>query len=48
VAFVPGATFFANDQQPNHARLNYSGVSDERVTVGITRLAELLRSTLPG
>jgi DNA-binding transcriptional MocR family regulator len=48
VAFVPGATFFANDHQPNHARLNYSGVSDERVTVGITRLAELLRSTLPG
>ena len=48
VAFVPGATFFANDRQPNHARLNYSGVSDERVTVGITRLAELLRSTLPG
>ena len=48
VAFVPGATFFANDQQPNHARLNYSGVSDERVAVGITRLAELLRSTLPG
>ena len=48
VAYVPGATFFANDQQANHARFNYSGVSDERITVGITRLGELLRSALPG
>ena len=32
VAYVPGATFFANEQQPNHARVNYSGVSDERTS----------------
>jgi DNA-binding transcriptional MocR family regulator len=48
VAYVPGATFFANEQQPNHARVNYSGVSDERIVAGTTRLGELLRSALPG
>ena len=48
VAYVPGATFFANEQQANHARMNYSGVSDERITAGITRLGDLLRSALPG
>jgi DNA-binding transcriptional MocR family regulator len=48
VAFVPGATFFPTVQQPNHARLNYSGVSDERITIGMTRLADLLREHLPG
>jgi DNA-binding transcriptional MocR family regulator len=48
VAYVPGATFFATEQRVNHARLNYSGVSDERITAGVTRLGELLRSSLPG
>ena len=48
VAFVPGATFFPVTQQSNHARFNFSGVSDERIVVGMTRLAELLRVRLPG
>jgi len=48
VAYVPGATFFASDPHANHARLNYSGASDERITAGITRLGKLLRSALPG
>lgn len=48
VAYVPGATFFANHEQANHARFNYSGVSDERITAGVTRLGQLLRSALPG
>lgn len=48
VAFVPGATFFPVVHEPNHARLNYSGVSEERIVTGMTRLAGLLRERLPG
>lgn len=48
VAFVPGATFFPVTQVTNHARLNYSGVSDERIRLGMGRLADLLRQRLPG
>jgi 2-aminoadipate transaminase len=48
VAFVPGATFFPVTQEPNHARVNFSGVSDERIVEGMTRLANLLRERLPG
>jgi DNA-binding transcriptional MocR family regulator len=48
VAFVPGATFFPLTQEANHARLNFSGVSDERIVTGMTRLAGLLRERLPG
>ena len=42
VAYVPGATFFPLIQQTNHARLSFSGVADERLVRGITRLGELL------
>lgn len=48
VAFVPGATFFPVVHEPNHARVNFSGVSDERIVTGMTRLAGLLRERLPG
>jgi 2-aminoadipate transaminase len=48
VAFVPGATFFPVAQESNHARLNFSGVSDERIVAGMGRLAGLLREHLPG
>lgn len=48
VAFVPGATFFPVTQEPNHARVNFSGVSEERIVTGMTRLAGLLRERLPG
>lgn len=48
VAFVPGATFFPVTPESNHARLNFSGVSDERIVTGMGRLAGLLRERLPG
>jgi 2-aminoadipate transaminase len=48
VAFVPGATFFPVTPESNHARVNFSGVSDERIVTGMTRLAGLLRERLPG
>ena len=33
-------------QEPNHARVNFSGVSDERIVTGMTRMADLLRKVL--
>src|SRR5918997_1467213 len=43
VAYVPGATFFPVDQPPNHARLSFSGVPDDRLERGIGELGRLLR-----
>jgi DNA-binding transcriptional MocR family regulator len=43
VAYVPGATFFPVKQEPNHARLSFSGVPDDRIVRGITELGRLLR-----
>jgi 2-aminoadipate transaminase len=43
VAYVPGATFFPATPETNHARLSFSGLSDDRLTEGITRLGALLR-----
>ncbi len=48
VAYVPGGTFFPVTQRPNHARVNYSAASDEKIRSGIGRLGELLRATLDG
>ncbi|MDK9700295.1 MAG: PLP-dependent aminotransferase family protein [bacterium] len=42
VAFVPGNSFFANDQKRNFIRLNYSNQSETKIREGITRLAALL------
>jgi 2-aminoadipate transaminase len=42
VAYVPGATFFPVVQEPNHARLSFSGVPDDRLVHGITELSRLL------
>jgi 2-aminoadipate transaminase len=46
VAYVPGATFFPVDQEPNHARVNFSGVEDDQIVEGISRLGKLLKQTL--
>ncbi len=43
VAYVPGATFFPVDQEPNHARLSFSGVPDDRLVHGVSELGRLLR-----
>jgi 2-aminoadipate transaminase len=43
VAYVPGATFFPVKQEPNHARLSFSGVPDDRIVRGVTELGRLLR-----
>ncbi len=46
VAYVPGATFFPVDQEANHARVNFSGVEDDRIVEGIARLGKLLKETI--
>jgi 2-aminoadipate transaminase len=46
VAYVPGATFFPVVQEANHARVNFSGVEDDRIVEGITRLGKLLKQSL--
>jgi 2-aminoadipate transaminase len=42
VAYVPGATFFPVEQEPNHARLSFSGVPDDRLVSGVSALGRLL------
>jgi 2-aminoadipate transaminase len=46
VAYVPGATFFPVVQEANHARVNFSGVEDDRIVDGISRLGKLLKQSL--
>lgn len=45
VAYVPGATFFPVHEQANHARINYSAQSDDRIREGIAALGKVLRHT---
>jgi DNA-binding transcriptional MocR family regulator len=42
VAYVPGATFFAVEPRHNHARINFSGLSEEQIVEGIARLGAAL------
>jgi 2-aminoadipate transaminase len=44
VAYVPGATFFPLNQEKNHARVNFSGPSDEMIVKGVTALGQLLKA----
>lgn len=43
VAYVPGATFFAVNQRANHARLNFSAPSEDRIREGIAALGAALK-----
>lgn len=43
VAFVPGGAFFPNGGHENTLRLNFSNMTEERITEGIKRLGEVLR-----
>jgi 2-aminoadipate transaminase len=46
VAYVPGSSFFPEAPQANHARINFSGPSDEMIVKGITALGQLLKEHL--
>ena len=43
VAFVPGASFFANGGATNFLRLNYSTMPEEKIVDGIERLGRVLK-----
>ncbi|HEY9021876.1 MAG TPA: PLP-dependent aminotransferase family protein [Paracoccaceae bacterium] len=45
VAYVPGATFFPVTEQANHARINYSAQSEDRIREGIAALGKVLRQS---
>lgn len=46
VAFVPGQSFFPNEQFKNHARINYSNMPEDKIVEGITRLGKVLKSMI--
>lgn len=46
VAFVPGGSFFPNGGNENTLRLNYSNMEDEKIVIGIKRLAEAIKSMM--
>ncbi len=46
VAFVPGGAFFAESGHDNFMRLNFSGVSEERLREGIRRLGTVISSII--
>ncbi len=48
VVFVPGRDFFPDSSDCRHFRLNFSNATEEKIRVGITRLAEVARLALQG
>ncbi len=44
VAYVPGGSFFATTPQPNHARINFSAPSEDRIRTGISALGAVLKA----
>jgi 2-aminoadipate transaminase len=42
VAWVPGATFYPVQEEPNHARLSFSALPEDRLQDGLRRLGRLL------
>jgi 2-aminoadipate transaminase len=44
VAYVPGASFFPVTERPNHARINFSAQSEDRIRTGIEALGRALRT----
>ncbi len=46
VIVVPGAPFFADHPEANHARMSFSGIPDERLIAGVRSMGELLAEAL--
>lgn len=46
VAFVPGGSFFPNGGNENTLRLNYSNMDEERIVIGVKRLAESIKEMM--
>jgi DNA-binding transcriptional MocR family regulator len=48
VIVVPGAPFFSERPEANHARMSFSGVPDDRLVAGVRSMAALLTEALTG
>lgn len=46
VAFVPGGSFFPNGGHPNHFRLNFSNMPEDKIIEGIKRLGKVLKENI--
>jgi len=46
VIVVPGAPFFADRPEANHARMSFSGIPDDRLVAGVRAMGDLLREAL--
>lgn len=46
VAFVPGAPFFPNGGHENTLRMNYSSSSPERISIGVRKMARVIKTAL--
>lgn len=46
VAFVPGGSFFPNGGNENTCRLNYSNMDEEKIVIGIKRLAKVIKEMM--
>ena len=43
VAYVPGESFFPNEPEKNHCRLNYSYMSEDKIMDGISKLGRIVK-----
>ncbi|MCR5090424.1 MAG: PLP-dependent aminotransferase family protein [Oscillospiraceae bacterium] len=46
VAFVPGDGFFPSGAVKNCLRMNYSNATDEKIVIGVQRLAEVIKGAM--
>ena len=46
VAFVPGGCFYPNGGHENSIRLNFSNMPEEKIVIGMKRLAKILQNAL--
>jgi 2-aminoadipate transaminase len=44
IGYVPGGTFLPVNTEPNHARLSFSGVPDDRLVHGLSGFGRLLQA----
>ena len=46
VAYVPGASFFPDTDEPNHARVNFSGQTDDNILKGMSAWGALIKQEM--